>query len=173
MQDRRPCRAEIVFLIGVTLAWAVVDYGARIIVEFGFWAYSWGAGGAKADQIANFAELGFFKLYSLEVASDQKMAKAGALLISLVLGLVELVTFGFVMSFFWCVAGAIYLLLRQDVDDKELDDVYVPAETSPPHGPLPTAATPPPEPTPAPVPTTDVAPQSEQRLVETVQAPPQ
>jgi hypothetical protein len=155
------------------LAWAAVDYGARIIVEFGFWAYSWGAGGAKADQIANFAELGFFKLYSLEVASDQKMAKAGALLISLVLGMVELVTLGFVMSFFWCVAGAIYLLLRQDVDDKEFDEIYVPPETPSPHGPLTTAAAPAPEPTPTPIPTTEVAPNPDQRLVETLQVPPQ
>ena len=105
--------------------------------------------------------------------SDDQIARFGGILMALSIGLVRLIETGFVFSFFWCVAGAIYLLLRQDVDDKELDEIYIPAETSPPHGPLTTAATPAPEPTPAPVPTSDVAPQSDQRLVETVHVPPQ
>ena len=76
---------------------------------------------------------------------------------ALSIGLVRLVETGFLFSFFWCVAGAIYLLMRQDVDDKELDDIYVPAETPAPKAPQAVAATPSPEPSPAPVPIPCVA----------------
>ena len=86
------------------------------------------------------------------------------------MGLVRLVTTGFIFSFFWCVAGAIYLLLRQDVDDKEFDDVYVPAEAPNPRPPLSATATPPPAPEPSSLPRSEGPP--DQRLVETVPAPP-
>jgi hypothetical protein len=164
--------AVIAALFGA-LCWAVVDYAASLVIEFGFWAYSWGAGGEKTNQIVSFVNLGFGKLYSAEVPHDHQVAKFGALLITLVIGLVRLVEAGFIFSFFWCAAGAIYLLLRQDVDDKELDEVYLPAETPAPKGPLQAAATRTPEPTPAPVPTTSSSSESDQRLIETVQAPPQ
>jgi len=32
---------------------------------------------------------------------------------------------GFCYSFFWCLATAVYLLLRRDVDHTEFDEVYV------------------------------------------------
>jgi hypothetical protein len=164
--------AVVAALFGA-LCLAVVDYGARLILEFGFWSYSWGAGGERTALIMKWAEMGAGPLFALEVKPEERALKFGALLIALSVSLVRTISMGLVMSYFWCVAGAIYLLLRQDVDDKELDDVYIPAETPSPHGPLATAATPAPEPTPVPVPTTDAAPQPDQGLVETVQAPPQ
>lgn len=161
--------AVVAALFGA-LCWAAVEYGAALILEFGFWAFSWGAGGERAKNIADLANPGFLPLlFRDDLPEGQSVLKFGALLIALAIDLVRLVSVGFVMSFFWCVAGAIYLLLRQDVDDKELDDIYIPAETPQPHGPLTTAATP----TPAPVPTTEIAPQSDQRLMETVHVPPQ
>jgi hypothetical protein len=164
--------AVVAALFGA-LCWAVVQYGAALILEFGFWAFSWGAGGERAKDIVNLASLGFLPLlFKDDLAEGQSVLKFGALLMALAIDMVRLVSDGFVMSFFWCVAGAIYLLLRQDVDDKELDDVYIPAETPAPHGPLTTAATPAPEPTPVPVPTTEVAPQPSERVMETAPAPP-
>jgi hypothetical protein len=141
------------------LCWAVAAYAGDLVIEFGKWAYSWGAGREKVDLI--FASLSGDD-------PDQGMLRFGAMLMGLAIWLVRLVTLGFAFSFFWCVAGAIYLLLRQDVDDKEFDDVYIPAETPTPKQPLSAAAAPPPPPPPAPEP----APASDQRLVETVQVPP-
>jgi hypothetical protein len=164
--------AVVASLFGA-LCWAVAHYTAEIIIEFGFWAFSWGAGAEQAARAQNLANLGQLELLFGGMDSDNQIARFGGILMALSIGLVRLIETGFVFSFFWCVASAIYLLLRQDVDDKELDEIYIPAETPSPHGPLTTPATPAPEPTPAPVPTSDVAPQSDQRLVDTVHVPPQ
>ena len=163
--------AVVASLFGA-LCWAVAHYTAEMVIEFGFWALSWGAGRDKAERIYNLANLGQIELLFAGTDKDNQIARCGGILMALSIGLVRLIQTGFIFSFFWCVAGAIYLLLRQDVDDKELDDIYIPAETPAPHGPLTTAATPVPEPAPAPVPTTEVAPPPDQRLVDTVQVPP-
>ena len=150
------------------LAWAVVGHAANLIIEFGFWAFSWGAGADKARQVSDLASLSQIPILFSGNEDPQRVLRAGAVLIALSTGLVRLVATGFTYSFFWCVAGAIYLLLRQDVDDKEFDDVYIPAETPAPKSPLSAAASPPSPPAPAPEP----APATDQRLVDTVQAPP-
>lgn len=130
------------------LCWAVVAYASELVIEFGKWAYSWGAGREKVDLI--FASLS---------GDDPELRtlRWGGLLMALAIWLVRLFALGFTFSFFWCVAGAIYLLLRQDVDDKEFDDVYVPMESPAPVSPLSAAAVspPPPEPVSAPSPTAE------------------
>ncbi len=160
--------AVIAALFGA-LCWAVAHYTADIIIEFGFWSFSWGMGADEAKRIENLAV--FDSIPSL--GDDQRIARFGGILIALSTGLVRLVESAFTLSFFWCVAAAIYLLMRQDVDDKELDDVYVPTEAPAPKGPTATAAAPTHEPTPAPVPTAEAPPAPDQRPVETVQEPPQ
>ena len=154
------------------LCWAVVSYAGEIIIEFGFWGLSWGAGEKRTNEIVGLVNLGIEKMYAADGPQVSGVLKAGAVLIILAVGLVRLVATGFIFSFFWCVAGAIYLLLRQDVDDKELDEVYMPVEPTGPKGPLQASTTPAPEPNPAPVPTDAVPPATDQRMVETVQAPP-
>jgi hypothetical protein len=44
---------------------------------------------------------------------------------ALSVGLVRAVASGFGYGFFWCLASAIYLVLRHDVDQTEFDEVYV------------------------------------------------
>jgi hypothetical protein len=43
----------------------------------------------------------------------------------LFVALIRAVVNAYTFSFFWCVASAIYLLLRQDVDEKEMDEVLL------------------------------------------------
>ena len=161
--------AVVAALFGA-LAWAVAHYTADIIIEFGFWAFSWGAGDVQTPRIEKLANLS--EIQHLWEDDGNQLARCGGILMALSIGLVKLIETGFMFSFFWCAAGAIYLLMRQDVDDKEMDDVYVPAETPAPHTPLTTAATPTPVPSPAPVPATDAPPPPNERPVETVQVPP-
>ena len=76
-------------------------------------------------------------------------------LISLVVALIRSVADAYTYSFLWVVASAIYLLLRRDVDEKEMDEVDLdplvsPAPSAAPT-PAPSAAGPPaPEPEPTP-----------------------
>jgi hypothetical protein len=131
--------AVVAALFGA-LCWAVAHYAAGIIIEFGFWALSWGAGPEKMARIESFASLGEFALLGED--DGNRIARFGGILMALSISLVELIEYAFMLSFFWCVAAAIYLLLRQDVDDQELDDVYVPAASPTPKGPVISAATP-------------------------------
>lgn len=123
------------------LCLAIIQGAAEIIIEFGFWALSWGAGEVRMRQIGSLANLGLSGLYAPLAPAEPGIVKAGVFLMLLAIGLVRLIATGFVFSFFWCVASAIYLLLRQEVDDKELDDVYMPVEPPAPKGPLQSAAT--------------------------------
>lgn len=104
-----------------TLCWALVHYGATMVVEFGFWAASWGSGGERMQVIRELAHRAPWHIGSGERFGT---LEAGAALISTSLLLVRLLVTAFTFAFFWVNASAIYLLLRSDVDGKEVDEVY-------------------------------------------------
>ncbi len=119
------------------LCWAVVFVAATLVQEFGFWALSWGGGRAAVASIREQA---------LDIADgefawreDAALWKFGATLIGLVLALIHAVAGAFRFTFFFTAASAIYLLLRQDVDEKETDEVFMEAFTEPGPSPSPTA----------------------------------
>lgn len=107
------------------LSWAVVSSAAMIVQEFGFWALSWGAWPGD-PQVAEI------RRQALDFAAGEwtphehgRMWTAGVTLIGLFVGLVQAVASAFRFTFFFAVASAIYLLLRQDMDEKEMDEVYL------------------------------------------------
>jgi hypothetical protein len=124
------------------LSWAIVWGAAVIVREFGFWALAWGGGGLAVAEI---------RAQALDIAAgefvwlhDEALWKFGTTLIGLVVALIHAVAAAFRFSFFFCAASAIYLLLRHDVDEKEMDEVYLDAnalENSPPARPLATVVT--------------------------------
>ena len=75
----------------------------------------------------------------------------GAFLVSVWLYVLFLMVVGFGYSYFWSASTIIYILMRRNVDDTELDEVYL--EQTEPEVPYPTP--PPPN---VPAPTTAVAP---------------
>jgi hypothetical protein len=97
------------------LGWAVVYLAIEMLISFGFTATSWGAGGNRVVEI------------QAHIASGDTTGPlgVGSYLIGLVIRLARLVQDGFSFSYFFCAAAAIYLLLRQDVDQTEFDEVYV------------------------------------------------
>jgi hypothetical protein len=110
------------------LCFAVAWGAAAIVREFGFWALSWGAGGPAAAELRD---------YALDVAAGEFREtdfggtwRIGATLVGLAIGLIEAVLVAFRFSFFFCTASAIYLLLRHDVDEKEMDEVFVESPVS-------------------------------------------
>src|SRR5438094_8044973 len=59
--------------------------------------------------------------------NEAPLWKLGTMLIGLVVALIHAVAGAFRFTFFFTAASAIYLLLRQDVDEKEMDEVFIDA----------------------------------------------
>jgi hypothetical protein len=105
------------------LSFIVVLLAVVIVREFGFWALSWGAGGPLAIELR--ADALDFISGDFDPAHTGIMWKIGTTLIGLFVAVIESITSAFRFSYFFCAASAIYLLLRHDVDEKEMDEVFV------------------------------------------------
>jgi hypothetical protein len=111
----------VVATIFGALCWAVVAIASQLVQEFGFWALAWGGGGEAVTTIRGHA---------LDLAvgrglpqTGQTALNIGATLIGLVVAVIQSVALGFRYAYFFCAASAIYLLLRHDVDEKEMDEI--------------------------------------------------
>jgi hypothetical protein len=136
------------------LCLAVVAGAAALVTEFGFWALAWG-GGEKVIRIRELVDFHLAGNEPLLAAEENRALVFGAWILSLFVGLIGTVVTGYTFSYFWTVASAIYLLLRHDVDEKEMDEVFLdepkPAAPAPATTPATTPAAP------ASIPTVDVA----------------
>ena len=52
-------------------------------------------------------------------------SQTGVFLIGLAIAFVRMLASAYAYSFFWCAVAGIYLLLRRDADNTEMDDVYL------------------------------------------------
>ena len=101
--------ALVALLIG-SAAFVVVQWMAELVVYLSFWLVSWGSGTEALQALAGTDAWRF----------------AGVGIIAWLSQLVLTVASSFRYAFFWCAAGAIYLLLRRDSDQIEFDVVHVP-----------------------------------------------
>lgn len=120
---QRPLRYLLYVLLATLIGlitWVFVVIFANAVVQLGLWGVSWGSGSERLGLI---------------LASDDSTGAFGfgSWLIGLWNRVVTLIANGFIYSYFWVAATAIYLLLRFHVDATELDEVYLPDETDP-HG---------------------------------------
>jgi hypothetical protein len=120
------------------LGFALVDRAADLVLHFGYWAASWGASGERIGEIHRAMER-----FQITGEADNGPLWFGLLLLWFWHAVVRHVVSGFAYAFFWCTAAGIYLLLRYDVDEQEMDEIYLPDEAPAPRPPQ-TAATPPP-----------------------------
>jgi hypothetical protein len=102
------------------LALTLVQIFAEVAVNFGFWATSWGAGGARIGAIKaalNAPDLG---------QRPDPLSEVGSVrLIGLVLTLVNTIVHAAAYSYFFVASTAIFLLMRLAVDEKEMDEVHL------------------------------------------------
>ena len=115
---QRPWRylfyAAVAVVLG-SLGWLVVSNVAAATIGLTYWAASLGAGPKAVGDIAD-----------------------GGGLIPFWCGCVKLLAVGFLYSYFWTASTAIYLLLRHDNDNKEMDEIFLddnedePPRASPP-----------------------------------------
>ena len=100
------------------LGWLLVQNFAAGVIWMGYWAAGWGSGNDRVSSImcgsTELSTLGYW----------------GALLIRFWAGCVKLLAVGYLFSYFWTAAAAIYFLLRRDVDATEMDEVYLDADAS-------------------------------------------
>jgi hypothetical protein len=110
----------IVATILGTLGYASAEVFINTMYEFGYWAVAWGASGERVDFVRS--RIG---------APDQPQPlAAGLALLAFWRSVAYSFLAGYAIAYFWNAAGIIYLLLRHDVDEKEIDEVYLPEEDS-------------------------------------------
>ncbi len=93
------------------LGWLLVSAVAEGIIELSLYAASWGASNERIELIP-FGEY-------------DGLLGAGVGLVRFFHGVVRMIAMAFNFSFFFCVSTAIYLVLRRDVDNTDLDEVFV------------------------------------------------
>ena len=95
------------------LGWLVVNAVCIGVVDISSWAVTWGAGGVE-------------RMEEISRESENTTVVIGMQCIHVLSGLVlQKIPTAYAASFFWCSASAIYLLLRQDVDQTEMDEVFL------------------------------------------------
>lgn len=103
----------LALLIG-GLGGLLVDVLAQLTLHMTAWSVSWGVGPDRWSTIASLPP----------AAGGSATLRVGQTLIGAVDRIVPLIATGFRYSFLFCAAAAVYLLLRQQVDEAEFDELY-------------------------------------------------
>jgi hypothetical protein len=114
------------------LCWLLVALFAEAVIALGVWGVSWGAGRDLTLEVLGAVN----QMSSDGAAGASPLLRFGLGLIAAWTALVRIVVAAFAFSYFWCAFCAIYLLLRLDVDRREMDEVWL-AEPRPAPPPLP------------------------------------
>ncbi|MFO0912319.1 MAG: hypothetical protein U0795_05155 [Pirellulales bacterium] len=125
-------------LVGVIVGlggWMITTIFCEAVLAASFWGVAVGMGSERAAQIADWLNGGQATGVSL----------AGVWLISFAMDAVRLVASAVSYAHFWTLATAWYLLLRRDVDDTELSEIYLEDEDETRLGLPPTESVPPAE----------------------------
>ncbi len=113
------------------ICWLIVAQLATGTVGMAQWAGSWGSNIASGDrmaQITGLNELPFVAGNATNNADktlDSGLLVVGRSIISFWNGFVSTLAVAFLYGLFWCMSSCVYLLLRKDVDEVELDEVFV------------------------------------------------
>ena len=123
---QRPLRylayALIALIVGGLAAWlamALVDG----IVGLGYWGTSWGANLTAENRIG--VVMGGPIVVDGQLVEPSNSLEVGTTLIGWWTELFRSVATGFIYGLSWCLAGAIYLLLRFDIDETEMDEIFI------------------------------------------------
>ncbi len=103
--------------------WMIVAGLTNGIIGMTFWSTSWGANVVSSDRIDIVQGLS-----AVGQNGSQAMVDNGSSLISLWNSLLRTISAAFIYGLFWCMAAAVYLLLRKDVDETEMDEIFLSEE---------------------------------------------
>jgi len=114
---QRPLRYLFYALVAAVLGglgWLLVWNFAALIVQLTDWVAAWVC---SAQQFA-----------AMQPGAEQPLTGfgwAGSVVIDFWEGCIRFVAAGFLYTYFWCAASAIYLLMRRDVDATEMDEIFL------------------------------------------------
>lgn len=108
------------FIIG-GLGWWLIDLVSSTVVDMSLWSASWGAGAERVDLIDRVIN---DKPLTEDLSSPLNF---GVTIIALLSSVVLYLPVAFAFGYFFAAYGAIYLLLRKDADQTELDEVFIEA----------------------------------------------
>jgi hypothetical protein len=91
------------------LGWLLVMNFAAGVVHLAYWSASFGAGSEPV----------------IAIVDGDPSAGAGASVLRFWTGCVKILAVGYLYSYFWTAATAIYFVLRRDVDATEMDEVFL------------------------------------------------
>ena len=124
---QRPVHYLFYCLIAIVfggLCWMVVATLTDSIVNLSFWSSSWGAN-LSGDRIEVIRGLPIDSIEPTVATDDSWSLDAGRTMIELWNSLFRTLSAAFIYGLFWCMASAIYLLLRKDADETEMDEIYI------------------------------------------------
>ncbi len=111
--------AVVAMLFG-GFCWLIVSHLCVSVIDLSYWASSWGINVGSDGQPRT--EI----LQGLDInAETTSMMDFAQNTIGFWNGLIRTVAAAFLYGLFWCMASAVYLLLRKDVDDTEMDEIYI------------------------------------------------
>jgi hypothetical protein len=105
------------------VCWLVVASVADGMVGLTFWSVSWGANIADAGRVDVIFDGP--PLNEEGVSTESQSMYVGRMAISFWNAVIKSLAAAFLYGMFWCLASAIYLLLRHDVDESEMDEIFV------------------------------------------------
>jgi hypothetical protein len=103
--------------------WMIVASLTDGVLELAYWSTSWGANLVGQDRIDVIQ--GVPQIAGAESVENSRTLEAGRGIIGLWNSFVRTIAAAFIYGLFWCMASAIYLLLRKDVDEMEMDEIFV------------------------------------------------
>jgi predicted PurR-regulated permease PerM len=107
--------------------WMIVVSLTNGIIDLAYWSTSWGTNlyGTERIEIIQSSALSSPMITDDETAVVSKTLEAGQSIIGLWNALARTLAAAFMYGMFWCMASAIYLLIRKDVDETETDEIFV------------------------------------------------
>jgi hypothetical protein len=100
----------------------IVAHLSASVIDLSYWATSWGANLGSVDQPRIEVLQGV--AVDKETSSESMLSFAQNT-IGFWNGLVRTIAAAFLYGLFWCMASSVYLLLRKEVDDTEIDEIYI------------------------------------------------
>ena len=127
---QRPIHYLMYMLVAILFGgfcWMIVVSLTNGIIDLAYWSTSWGTNlyGTERIEIIQSSALSSPMITDDETAVVSKTLEAGQSIIGLWNALARTLAAAFMYGMFWCMASAIYLLLRKDVDETETDEIFV------------------------------------------------
>jgi hypothetical protein len=119
----RPIRYLFYVIVAAVLGmlgWYLVSLFAQWIIELSYWGLSWGA---TVERVANIATEAAAATDAIDDDSEWTTFRVGASLIGFWQACLLTLAAGFIYSYFWSAATAIYYVLRKDEDGTEMSEV--------------------------------------------------